>query len=118
MDKPQKGLIIKKEWLELILSGKKIVEIRSSHTKVRGKIALIESGSGHIVGECEIIDSTCLDTAEKLDKAMIDGCVSKDVVLVSYYKKPHAWHIKNAIRYEKPVPYKHPKGAVIWVNIN
>ena len=33
------------------------------------------------------------------------------------YKNTYAWIISNAKKYEKPIPYKHPMGAVIWVNI-
>lgn len=47
-----KGLIIKKEWLEKIFNNGKHWEMRSTRTNVRGIIKLIESGSGEIVGEC------------------------------------------------------------------
>lgn len=40
------GLIIKKKWLDLILSGKKTLEIRGCSTKKTGvPIYLLESGS-------------------------------------------------------------------------
>lgn len=118
MRMPKKGLIIKKEWLDLILLGEKTVEIRSSNTKIRGEIALIESGSGFIVGTCEIIDSIKLDNEEKLKEAMIYGCIPEGISLVSYYKKPHAWKITNAVRLDEKIPYNHPQGAVIWVNLS
>ena len=51
-------LIIKKEHLDKILNGEKTWEIRGSKTHKRGKIGLIQSGSGTIVGECELIDCT------------------------------------------------------------
>ena len=51
-----RGLIIKQPWIELILSGKKTWEMRSRPTHIRGKIGLIEQGTGLIVGEVEIID--------------------------------------------------------------
>jgi len=34
------------------------------------------------------------------------------------YKNPHAWVVAEQIRYKEPIPYVHPQGAVIWVNIN
>lgn len=43
----KKGLIIKKEWLDLILSGEKHWEMRSNITLIRGDIALIQSKSSH-----------------------------------------------------------------------
>ena len=43
------GLIVKKRWLNLILSGKKTIEIRGSNTKKIGQpIYLLESGTLHI----------------------------------------------------------------------
>lgn len=45
------GLIIKKKWLDLILSGKKTLEIRSSSTKKTGiPIYLLESVSKRVRG--------------------------------------------------------------------
>ena len=35
--------------------------------------------------------------------------------ITDYYKKPHAWVLKNPVKYEKPRKYTHPYGAVIWV---
>ena len=43
------GLIIKKKWLDLILSGKKTLEIRGCSTKKTGvPIYLLESGSRRV----------------------------------------------------------------------
>ena len=50
------GLIIKPEWIDKILSGKKTWEIRGNKTKIRGKIALIQSGTSEIYGTCELVD--------------------------------------------------------------
>jgi len=112
--KVMKALIIKKPWIDYILDGKKVWEIRSSNTKIRGQIALIQSGSSMIVGECNWIDCIALD--ENLyRKNQKLHCIS-DVNQMPY-KKTYAWVIKDVIRYEKPKPYKHPNGAVIWVNL-
>lgn len=51
-----KALIVKKPWIDYILDGIKTWEIRGSKTNIRGKIELIQSGSGLVVGCCEIID--------------------------------------------------------------
>src|SRR5688572_8826355 len=50
------GLVIRKQWLDLILAGRKTWEIRGSATRVRGPIALIESRSGTVVGVCKLTD--------------------------------------------------------------
>ena len=45
------GLIVKKRWLNLILSGKKTIEIRGSNTKKIGQpIYLLESGTNLVKG--------------------------------------------------------------------
>lgn len=55
-----KGLIVKPEWAELILSGQKTLELRGSPTKIRGKIGIIKSKTGKVYGTAEIIDSVPL----------------------------------------------------------
>lgn len=110
-------MVIKKETLDDILSGKKTWEIRSSGTKRRGKIALIESGSGEIKGYAELVDDLPL-TKDNLLKNISKHQVSKERILKGIgYKKPHAWVLKNAKRLNPPKKYKHPQGAVIWVKL-
>lgn len=110
-----KCLIIKRPWLDLIFSGKKTLEIRSSNTKIRGKIGLIESGSGHIVGECELVSTKQL-SKEEYAVAQDKHCI-KDISILPY-KNIWAWEIKNAKKFKEPMIYKHPQGAVIWVDVN
>ena len=105
------ALIIKKPHIDNILSGIKTWEIRGSSTKKRGKIGLIESGSKTIVGEVELVDS--IELTDELIRTNADKHLAKNIT----YKKPHAWVLKNAKRYETPIPYKHPLGAIIWVKL-
>lgn len=110
------GLIIKKTWLDLILAGKKTWEIRSSKTNVRGKIALIESGSGMIVGQAELVDVIGPLSIEDLLTNTKKHHITRDAIDRGIrYTKPHAWVLKNAKRFQRPKPYIHPQGAVIWV---
>lgn len=110
-----KALIIKKPWIEYILNGQKTWEIRGCNTKIRGRIELIESGSGKIIGSCEIYDSKQLslqDYQSNTSKHKIKDTKSLP------YTKTYAWLIRDAERYKEPKPYKHPQGAIIWVNLN
>jgi hypothetical protein len=108
------ALIIKKQWLDLILSGEKIWEMRSRPTKIRGRIALIEQGTGLIVGECNLdhvgqcIDSFNIGYGQHLH--MIE-----DLSLLEKWNYP--WVLSCAGRYDKPIPYQHPQGAVVWVKL-
>ena len=56
-----RGLIIKGKWLDKIFAKKKVWEIRSSPTNIRGRIFLVQSGSGMVVGECNIVDCIKFD---------------------------------------------------------
>ena len=109
-----KALIIKKPWIDYILDGKKTWEIRGCRTNIRGQIELIQSGSGLVVGSCDIIDCKEIvleEYANSIDK----HCITDTTTLP--YKRTYAWIISDAIRYEAPREYKHPKGAIIWVNL-
>jgi hypothetical protein len=108
-----RALIVKKFWLDKIFDEGKTWEMRTTRTKISGKIRLIESGSGMIVGECEIIG--CSYIPIKANSKYFDKHKVEDVELLKKWKYP--WIITNAKRYEKPIPYTHPKGAVIWVKL-
>lgn len=108
-----KALIIKAQWLDKIFNHGKTWEMRSARTKTRGKIQLIESGTGMIVGECEITGYHEVKK-EDFEKTIIHHKVD-DFLLLEKWK--WAWHISNVIKYNKPIHYKHPQGAVIWVNL-
>jgi hypothetical protein len=51
-----RGLIIMEPWAERILIGKKTWEIRGSKTHIRGKIDIIQSGTGHDYGTANLVD--------------------------------------------------------------
>ena len=80
--------------MENLLTAEYAGDARSTATKIRGRIGLIEAGTGNIVGEANLITS-----AKSLTKPI------------------HIWFMDNVIRYDKPIPYKHPRGAVIWVKL-
>jgi hypothetical protein len=53
---PERGLLIRSEPIKEILTGRKVWEIRGGATNVRGRIALIRSKSGLIVGTCNVVE--------------------------------------------------------------
>lgn len=110
-----KGLIIKQPWIDYILNADKIWEIRGVNTKTRGKIELIQSGSGLVVGCCEIVD--CIELSLQDFKNNVDKHQIKNTNQLPY-KRTYAWVLTNAKKYERPKKYKHPQGAIIWVNLN
>ena len=112
-----RGLLIKREFLELIFAGKKTWEIRGSRSQIRGLIALIESATGTVVGTCtldEVVGPLTLKDMQANAKRI--GCKAEDITS-KYYKNTYAWVLGNVVRLPRPVPYKHPSGAVIWVRL-
>lgn len=112
-----RGLLIRSPWIERILQGSKCWEIRGSNTNVRGRIALIRSGSGKIVGTCDLMDVVGpLTLSELRENACKLGCIDEDPQSLPY-EKTYAWVFKNPVPLEEPIPYKHPSGAIIWVKL-
>lgn len=111
-----KGLIIKSPWIDLILDNKKIWEIRSSNTNIRGKIGLIKSGTKKIFGTAELID--CIEIAtESITNYFNYHQIPKDKYKEINYKKTYAWVFSNPKRLNVPIDYNHKQGCIIWVNI-
>ena len=51
-----RALVRRRPWIDKILEGEKIWEIRGSRTSVRGQVGLIASRSGTVVGICDLVD--------------------------------------------------------------
>jgi len=111
-----RGLVIKQPWIDLIFDGKKTWEIRGSNTKIRGTIALIQSRSGKVIGTAELVDSIPLDLPSYQTNQMRHQ-IPLDRFEGLPYPKTHAWVLENAVRFDEPIPYTHPQGAVIWVDL-
>jgi len=50
-----KGLLIKQPWVHKVLSGEKTWELRGSRRNQRGRIAIVESKTGTVVGVTEVV---------------------------------------------------------------
>ena len=113
-----KGLVIKQPWIEKILAGKKTWELRGSRTQHRGQFALIESGTGTIVGVAELVEvHGPLTRAELLRSGSKHRVPASQIRNGLSYKSTFAWEFSRCLPLAKPVPYTHPQGAVIWVNL-
>lgn len=113
-----KGLVIDTPYIDQILSGKKIWEMRSSATKQRGLIALIRKGSGTVIGVTELVDSIGPFTHEQMTANQSKHLLSAEQLNNPAVSKwNHAWVMKNARAFKTPIPYKHNIGAVKWVRL-
>jgi len=112
-----RGLIIDEHWISLVIAGKKTWEMRSRDTRVRGRIALIRKGSKTVVGTADLID-----TLPNMSVPELQANVARHRVpageIGEHFKWRTAWVLHHARPLSKPVPYQHPRGAVIWVMLN
>ena len=114
-----KGLIIKSPWIDLILNGEKVWEIRGSNTKIRGTIALLKSGSGYVFGLCDLKDVIGPLSLSKLRCSKPFHAIPPNQLKNGLpYPNTYAWVLDNVKCLSKPVSYPHPRGAVIWVNLS
>jgi hypothetical protein len=115
-----KALVIDEPWISAILKGEKTWEMRKTACRQHGRIALIRKGSGLVVGIAMVSGSgPALETPEayaaaepfhrippaRQERAFADG-----------WRKP--WLLSEARPLPRPVRYRHPSGAVIWVNLS
>jgi hypothetical protein len=113
-----RGLIIHPEPLELILHGQKCWELRSAKTQIRERIALIRSGSGLVVGTCDLVGVKGPLTLSQIRwNVRKIGINPSEVGSRPPYRHTYAWRLANPKRFRKPVPYTHPTGARIWVKL-
>jgi hypothetical protein len=111
-----KGLIIDEPWVSLIVSGEKTWEMRSRNTQVRGRIGLIRKGSKTVIGVANLVDTLPKLPTSELRSSFANHRVPKNEIDEDF-KWNTAWVLRGARSLQEPVPYCHPAGAVIWVNL-
>jgi hypothetical protein len=111
-------LLVRDPHATSILLGEKFWEIRGSGTNVRGRVGIAKSGTGLIFGSVEVLGSMPvtiddLTTSPNLPRSEHEMFRQGRMK----YTRPHAWILKDAILFNEPVPFVHPQGAVIWVDL-
>jgi hypothetical protein len=111
-----KGLVIDEPWVSMIVAGEKTWEMRSRNTAVRGRIALIKKGSKTVIGVAELVG-----TVPKLSRSDLKANVARHQVpeseISQEFKHNTAWVLERAQPLRRPIPFRYPAGAVIWVNL-
>lgn len=136
-------LAVRQPWASLIVEGLKTIEVRSKPTNIRGKVAIYASLStpsdwdfrtvrqniaelsmkhpekfseydfsigypiGQIIGTVEITESY-----EMSDFVLAD--TYNEHFSPKSYDYNFGWELKKPVKFPQPIPYKPPKGAVIW----
>jgi ASCH domain len=111
------GLLVRVPWIDKILDGSKTWEIRGSQTTKRGRIGLIESGTGTVVDAVELVAVVGPLSLAELSPNWRKAGFDDERVSILPYRQTFAWVLRNPKRLKQPVPYNHPSGAVIWVNL-
>ncbi len=87
-----KCLFVRPPFAGWIVDGVKTIEYRSRATNIRGRVGIIQSMSGTVIGDVEII-----------------GCSWNDKI--QWYE----WSLANARRYKHPMAFQQKSGAVVWI---
>jgi hypothetical protein len=115
-----KALVIDEPWITSILRGEKSWEMRKTTCNIRGPIALIRKGSGLVVGTAVVTGSlpTLTSRAAYADAEPYHRIppARQESAFADGWTVP--WVLAEARPLPRPVPYKHPSGAVIWVNLD
>lgn len=112
-------LVVAKPWASLLVNGDKTWELRTTSTKVRGPIGIASKGTGTIIGAVSLVDAHGPFTPEEISRYRdLHRVPDSDTATYSGPKGLYAWEMTGAMRFETPVPYRHPQGAVIWVRLD
>jgi len=117
-----RALIIKEPWASKVVSGEKTIELRSRKTtKVGQEIYIAKAGTKTLIGRVTIekcVQLTIDDYLKLQDKHLAHLRLSEyNLQALFNNKKLYGWYLKDAVQFDKPIPYDHPQGAQMWVII-
>jgi hypothetical protein len=111
-----KAIIVRSPWIEQILSGEKTWEMRSSRTTYRGRVGLIQKGTGLVVGAARLVDSLAPIDAKTFgatwSKHRIPDNMCRQAFEAGWI---YPWVIEACYRLTTPVFAGQRRGQVIWV---
>ena len=113
---PEAGLLVRAPFVDWILDGLKVWEMRTKRITRRGRIGLIRSKLGLVVGEANLVEVVgpltrrqLIQNAEKMNEERWE--------VTAPAAPKFAWVLEGARRHDPPVPYTHRSGAVIWARL-
>lgn len=115
-------LLIRPEWLDKIINGKKTIEIRGTkcQSKINTTIGLAYCGPNVDKNNRKLIATAYLsgykqyNTIEEYHIDINKHCSYHETLP---YKKTYGWILENIKKLEEPVDFTYKKGAVIWIKI-
>ena len=118
MEPVARGLIVKAPWVKALAEGRKRWELRNRPSDVRGPVAILEGGTCQVVGVMEIVDCIGPLDAKALRLAARRGLILPEEIHDADQVPQYAWVVGSAHALEDPLPYRHPRGAVVWVKLD
>lgn len=114
-----RGLMIRDPYASQLLDGEKTWEIRGRATQIRGTVVIIKSGTGQAYGVVELVDVIGpLSVDDLVDSSHLPNSEREEFRKTGLpYRKTFAYVIKNPRWFASPISYRHPSGAVTWVNL-
>lgn len=114
---PTQALIIDEPWIGLIMAGRKTWEMRSRPTTKRGLVALVRKGSGQIVAIARIADCLPPLSPARMAAEFDRHRIPQEMIEREGYKWFTPWVLAEVRVLDRPVSYRHPSGAVTWVDL-
>lgn len=114
-----KGLVIDDPWIGYILDGSKTWEMRSRPVSFRGWFGLIRKGTGAIYGVARLVDVRPALSVEEMVAAHDKHRIPESMIrsgAVAKWTTP--WVLADIRKLAKPISYRHPSGAVSWVELD
>lgn len=105
-------LAVNPEWASLIIQGIKKIEVRPRPTNIRERVAIYATTPvNKILGTVEIVG--CVKLRIKFE---YDLYADEHFAPDNYYKEgsTYFWDLRRPIEFAVPIPYKPPKGAIVW----
>ena len=90
-----KCLFVRPPFAGWIVDGVKKIEYRSKASNIRGRVGIIQSMSGTVIGDVEIVGCNWNEKIQRFE-----------------------WSLANARRYKYPVAFQQKSGAVVWIGID
>lgn len=114
-----RGLMVRDPFASQILNGEKIWEIRGRPTQIRGPVVIVKSGTGHAYGTVNLIRVLGpLDVEDLVEAKELPASERAEIKSDGLpYAKTYAYVFSDPKWFVRPVPYKHPSGAVTWVRL-
>ena len=128
------ALLIKAEWCQEIFEHGKCWEIRGQCSKIRGRIAIAQCGTGTLVGEATLVDCIVVGKYSEEDRCLMPYSsdeadvqrflgrpenLSKhriqDLSIVTY-AVVYAWVSEEPRRNAAPIAFVHRCGAMMWID--